>query len=344
MEGNGRRHFLYITNPGDIADAYLNVGTPPYDHLPGGYFPWYDQLAESVEGAGGRVEYQFYNNASFIPTISALDVNTTDAGIDLASYGKSTILNNTVFDDIWWDTSHGDLRHNESTSAISDWIYDQIIAVEGDNGGRKSRFYNNTQSSLSVSNAQIHKAANNLTIQGSSTVTNTGQLELLASNRVTLKPGFHARQGSILLARIGDVSEADCSVGNDLNSGGRLATGEDMSHENFVSRDTIVNGSHVQYILSGGTFEIEENVSESPLAGHSLSVYPNPTVNLINVQGFSDSKIIIIYDGEGKQLETYSISGTEKRIQIDMAQYKSGTYFLVSKGVNHHQITKIIKR
>ncbi|MCP4461107.1 MAG: T9SS type A sorting domain-containing protein [Cytophagales bacterium] len=343
LEDTGRRHFLYMANPGDIAGAYLNVGTPPYDHLPGGYFPWYDQMAESVKNAGGDVEFQFHENASFIPTISALDINTGDAEIDLASYGKSTILDHTGFDDIWWDTSHGDERHNELTVALSDWIYDQIILVEGDDSGRKSQFYNNTLNNLSVSNSEIHKAVNNITVQGNSNVSSGGNLELLASNSITLSSGFHAQLGSTFSANIVNVSEADCSISNNLNSSGRIAYTKNELYENYVSLDTVINNVQVNIILSGGNLQVEEDIKESNL-NENLVVYPNPTSNQIKISSNSYIRKIELTDQQGRLLKRFTVSDQDQLINLDLSELEEGIYYLMLYGENEYfESKKIIK-
>ncbi|MEQ9288709.1 MAG: T9SS type A sorting domain-containing protein [Cyclobacteriaceae bacterium] len=343
LEGTGRRHFLYMTNPGDITGAYLNVGTPPYDHLPGGYFPWYEQMAESVENAGGDVEFQFYENASFIPTISALNVNTVNAEIDLASYGKSTILDHTGFDDIWWDTSHGDQRHNELTVALSDWIYDQIILVEGDDSGRKSRFYNNTLNNLSVSNSEIHKAVNNITVQGNSNISSGGNLELLAGNSITLGPGFHAQAGSTFSANVVNVSEADCSISNNLNSSGRIAFSKNELYNDYSSRDTVINNVQVNIILSGGNLLVEEETNV-PNLNENLIVYPNPTSKEIKISANSIIKRIELTDQQGRLLKSLTIQDQDQLIKLDLEDLKKGIYYLMLYGEGQYfESKKIIK-
>ena len=103
--GNGKMSVLYRDNPHDLNPKwYLNVNSNslPIEHVPGGFYPWYDKVAESVTNGGGTASLNLKHIATFVSTISALDLSTNNSKLNLNSYGKSRILANSPFEDLWW--------------------------------------------------------------------------------------------------------------------------------------------------------------------------------------------------------------------------------------------------
>ena len=347
--GDGKNCFLYKETPYDLnSDWYLDVGTPPYDHLPGGYFPWFKLMEDEVIAAGGSVPFSWYENSSFITTISALDLSTNHSMLDLSAYGKQTILNNSPFDDIWWDTSHDDQRHTQWSSSLSTWIHEQIESVE-ENNGLKSGFNNKTVTSRTIeSQSELHKAVNNLTVDGNIQVVNGGNLTVLAGNNITLKPGFYATEGTTFSAKIVNISEADCTVSDNLphlssSSSRQIAYTPNSTPSSFLVKDTVIQNTPIKIAYSG-TIQFEELEKSDKILLNTLNVYPNPFQGEINLNTDLAVIEVLIFDQKGRLIETVQIDNGTKNVNFDLSHLNGGIYYLMTKGEKELNVTKIIKK
>ena len=73
-----------------------------------------------------------------------------------------------------------------------------------------------------------------------------------------------------------------------------------------------------------------------------VKVYPNPTVNIVNVEAEQMSHVEI-YDNEGRVLQnrdTYDAS----HVTLDLSYYPSGIYYIRVHTPNGITIQKVIKR
>ncbi|HJN54260.1 MAG TPA: T9SS type A sorting domain-containing protein, partial [Flavobacteriaceae bacterium] len=68
-------------------------------------------------------------------------------------------------------------------------------------------------------------------------------------------------------------------------------------------------------------------------------IYPNPTSNIINIQGDISDLKVIIYDMLGKVLMQ-----SEEQESIDISFLKNGTYFLSLTNNSTNSTYKIIKK
>jgi len=345
---NGKSCFLYKEKPFDLnEDWFLNVGTPPYDNLPGGYFPWFKLIEDQFRDAGGEVFWSAYESSSFIPTTSALDISTNDATINLASYGKQTILNNSPFDDIWWDTSHENQTHNEMTSNLSDWIHDQITLVENDNELR-SGFYNKNVNNRAINNdSELHKAVNDVTVSTNVKVINQGKLGVLAGNSIKIKSGFKIVRGSIFSAKITNINQADCQLLNNLPQRSNRSLVKDITKKststNLYTKVLEVDNVSI-HIVHFDKINIEELDENDTTFLKDLNVYPNPFQNNINI----DTNLVpsqgIIFDSSGRIIETIHITNPKiNRFKFDLTKLKTGVYYLLIKGEKGNKGVKVIR-
>ncbi|MBN2072305.1 MAG: T9SS type A sorting domain-containing protein [Candidatus Krumholzibacteriota bacterium] len=114
FEGFVRLVFIPIT---------MNVtvsGTGPYDSAPGG---WRSSMAEmdSTEAPYGDI-IALYDNHSFIPTISALDIDTGDLNYDIV--GDPDLLSHTPFDAVYYPA--GNQEHASITAENAQWFIDEV--------------------------------------------------------------------------------------------------------------------------------------------------------------------------------------------------------------------------
>ena len=152
------------------------------------------------------------DNACFISTISALDLNTNDKLIPLHRYTKSQILADTYFDDIGWDIDQQNYYHTQLTPTMSSFLYNQIVnfnvnCSSGSNVNKNSITYNNQK--------DIIKSANTITLSNVS-LTNNSSLTLIANNSITINSGFSVSTGCTFSANIAPVIAPKTSLAGNL--------------------------------------------------------------------------------------------------------------------------------
>jgi hypothetical protein len=109
----------YIFLPAD--ETFVGVaGTRPYDNAPGGWRDTMAQLGASDPGYGDILAP--YPNHSFIPTVSALALDTTDLFYDVA--GDPDILAHTPFDAVYFPA--GNQEHVSITPENAAWFLAEI--------------------------------------------------------------------------------------------------------------------------------------------------------------------------------------------------------------------------
>jgi hypothetical protein len=104
----------------DVLDVTVS-GTAPYDNAPGG---WRNSMAQmdSVEAPYGDI-IALYDNHCFIPTVSALDLDTSDLFYDVG--GDPNILAITPFDAVYFPTANQ--PHVDITPENKQWIIDELL-------------------------------------------------------------------------------------------------------------------------------------------------------------------------------------------------------------------------
>jgi len=126
-----------------IFDGYIRIliipttlqvtvsGTKPYDNAPGG---WRSSMADmdSTEAPYGDI-IALYDNHCFIPSVSALAIDTEDLFYDIA--GDPDIMSHTPFDTIYYPTNSQD--HASITAENAQWFINEVLAdVTGEPSGR----------------------------------------------------------------------------------------------------------------------------------------------------------------------------------------------------------------
>ena len=74
----------------------------------------------------------------------------------------------------------------------------------------------------------------------------------------------------------------------------------------------------------------------------SISVYPNPTSSIINIESDDDIRTVELYDIYGRLLQT-NLTASEKTI-LDISQRTEGTYFLKITSDKGQKVEKIVKK
>lgn len=96
-------------------------------------------------------------------------------------------------------------------------------------------------------------------------------------------------------------------------------------------------------ILEGPRYELTHNnpaaLTVNEIATSSISIYPNPVTNILNITSTSNTSELTLSDAQGRELK--KVNTQHHQQQIDFSGYDSGIYFL-SNG-NSKSIQKIIK-
>jgi|GEM_PF-6369603 len=95
----------------------------PWDNSPGGYRSTFTQI-DSLEAPYGDI-IALHDNHSYIPTISALDIDTDDPFYNIAA--DQNIMDKTPFDSIYWCSQN--LEHVEIDPYLKGVLYDEIVSV-----------------------------------------------------------------------------------------------------------------------------------------------------------------------------------------------------------------------
>lgn len=123
-------------------------------------------------------------------------------------------------------------------------------------------------------------------------------------NKVILKPGFHAQNGSSFIAKIDND--------DNINTNARLSLTNQVTRNQKPFENIVMLEDAYETILSS--------------KGVSLTVYPNPTANHINIEiksRYTSGKIEIV-DLQGKIIISKQLKGNEEELNI--SQLESGTY------------------
>ena len=75
----------------------------------------------------------------------------------------------------------------------------------------------------------------------------------------------------------------------------------------------------VRFYENNGTVTSQEELSKN-----DLSIYPNPTNNILNIKGLEENVSVNVLSIEGKVITSF----TNVLSSIDVSELKQGTYFL----------------
>ncbi|MCK6648717.1 MAG: T9SS type A sorting domain-containing protein [Bacteroidia bacterium] len=80
------------------------------------------------------------------------------------------------------------------------------------------------------------------------------------------------------------------------------------------------------------------NIPNTVVTG--LSVFPNPTIDIVNVQFSSNQKntVVELYSVEGKLLEKHAVNS--RNLELNLSTYPAGSYFLRINDSDTHKLLK----
>jgi hypothetical protein len=152
---------------------------------------------------------------------------------------------------------------------------------------------------------------------------------------------------------MGTMSYAQSISPQSVNSGGTKMTQANGSLSFTVGELVVLSQTDSQGNTLGGGFTAGAtlttvSIQETDAAILDVKVYPNPTMELVNIQinhSTIDQIVVTITDLQGKEVYSGKYAGISNAIGINTASYATGTYILYLKNLNNQVLGtyKIIK-
>ncbi|OIP03910.1 MAG: hypothetical protein AUJ97_03615 [Bacteroidetes bacterium CG2_30_32_10] len=295
----------------------------PYDNCPGGNYPFHIQLNEKICKWYTIHFSERSHNDCFMPVSTTLDLaNGGNVWVNIINGGSNIVRNypNCPFEEFYIPYDNEPHVVTGITAGMANWLLQNItqgtIFIQNKTISNKID-YNARYRILVGHNVDIFYP------RGDVLVLPGGELYLKSGGDILLDDGFYADNGSVFYA---NIEPYPCPPYVPSFSKSFIST--EFNEEKNTSNET--------------TFQNKtENNNEN-----EVTVYPNPTNDIINVEIKNDYNniIIVIYSISGKKLFEEKIKGKEKNaISVDISNYPSGVYFLKTILDNKTIINKIIK-
>jgi hypothetical protein len=152
---------------------------------------------------------------------------------------------------------------------------------------------------------------------------------------------------------IGTVSHAQSIAPQSVNSSGAKMSQSSGSWSFTVGELVVLNLSDSEGNTLGGGFTAgatltTASIQETDAAVLDVSVFPNPTSDLVNIRinhSSIEQVVVTITDLQGKEVYNGKYAGISNTIGINTAAYAPGTYVLSLKNLNNQVLGtyKIIK-
>jgi hypothetical protein len=303
--------------------VYYNFPTLPYDNAPGGKTETFKDIKESDLG---MIKKKYPSIPSgedhcFIPSTSALDINTNNLFMDLTLIDPIT-QSITPFKNYYLHaaTPSNNERHVEVTTGTNgniEWIINELKQNEPNAGiSTLPNTNGNTFNYASVSKKLI---------KGNIDINNNGQLRFYGN----FQANYATATDVVPVAnKTQTYITSDCDLANiTINSGGKLIIGDNNSTpNNNKALVYITNGSTLR-INSGGELKIHANSKLIIQKGAKLIIENFATINLIDANG------ALVIEGELK-LEQNAIFSTIGNGYVHFKKTTNSSPIITSVGNN----------
>ncbi len=123
-----------------------------------------------------------------------------------------------------------------------------------------------------------------------------------------------------------------------------LPEGAIINFEGVEMTDLVIINCEEEIIPNGTTSQFEAgcNIGITELNSTDISVYPNPSEDLINIEWTGQNDQLKIYDSAGRIIWSQDISDVQK-LQVDLSHYEKGIYFMELSGKTNSHTQQIIK-
>ena len=294
----------------------------PLDHAPGGKYPWFQKIYSTLSTVPNFTVLKYYNDyACFIPSISALDLNTDNKLLNISNYSKNNVLLDSPFDDIWWDSSQVNLNHTVLTSDMGQWLYEQITSTSENYSGENNKIIADITLDMNAN----YKSTNSITFSNVN-IPNNGSVEAKAASSIVLKSGFKAIKGCVFNAKIEPVKSPKRTLAGNLPN----------FNSYFAQRQ--------QVKVHDNTIELRDSIS-APLieVKNKISIFPTATIDFVNIQlqGVIQAATVETYNSFGQFILSTSITDNDSKLNV--TDFAKGLYFIKVKNGNNITVSKFIK-
>lgn len=191
-----------------ISGSAFDPSTIAYDHLPGSYVNYMDEIASELdvlltdEGFAGSASA--LDNICFIPTFSALD-------LDLAphlAFNADTDACKSPFNYIHADDQVNQ-HHIDFPKEARDFILEHVGITGPEEDFSYLENYTVPAKTLGAWETYAKKVTNKIETSGTFRLLSNNRASLRAGNEIKLKPGFHVNTTSTFLGRIKPIKMID---------------------------------------------------------------------------------------------------------------------------------------
>lgn len=300
-------HLAWILNSASTSlDSADVVNQKPYDISPGSYNRDIVRAVKSL-ATTLNVPYSgindFFENATFIPTVSALDINTEDLFYDLSTV--TSIESFSPFDDVFYQTQNFEFgKLSPLANALS--FINSNLTLANDYSDCDEGIIN---VSFNVLSNQYKESHSKISTQIVAEMFNGSESDFKSNGEVILKPGFYSRNGSDFLARIKTCEIQLCEP-------------------------------PILYKKENGYFN-RLIYSKAEEGNSMVTLYPNPTNGILTVSSDKQILKIKIMNSIGTVVKVVEFTG--HKLQIDVSKLSKGTYYLTTYLSDDIIVKKLIK-
>jgi len=136
-------------------------------------------------------------------------------------------------------------------------------------------------------------------------------------------------------------SKAQTRLKSCIGCGGTSTTSENYYTRSTTAQITVVDCNQTNSVnyLTGFTFQAI-NINGNQANEITVKIFPNPTIEYLNIEGNIEGSIIKILDMSGKEIQV--IKGENQNI-VSTALWTSGIYFLQIQDETRIKTFKVIK-
>jgi hypothetical protein len=163
----------------------------------------------------------------------------------------------------------------------------------------------------------------------------------------TLTPAFDADSMSYMLQLVEDSSVVELMA----TPADEMAMVEGDSVIDVSNGDTITtvivvmaeNGNQMEYEVTVYPFIIETSIKPNEVEKLNVKLYPNPASDMIYIESMEEITQVTVYNAIGRVVLDQSFRNSN-RIQVNLGELIPGMYMIKVDGLEHSNMTKLLKR
>ena len=283
----------------------------PLDFAPGGFNPLYRRLVDVLNSnTETRCAFNYVDNGTFIPTVSALAFDTDDLFYNIQA--DANRLEKTPFDNIIGitgdNTSH--IRGQTSNPTIVNWLLNEINNDLGSTCAQDEKSLTGTvnqHEKVNILSTDQIKASNY-------TIKDQAEVNLQAGSSIELLPGFETESGATFLAEVSPCVSKPCFWKPASRSRSKVALPDPVIDTVYLIPSTPQSPHPRERVLTiypnpnRGTFTISSTINGHLMIAspYGLSVYEGEIKlgnNELSLELNNGVYQVIVIDEEGNQYQ-----------------------------------------